>query len=84
MALHGTIQVNNETVGVWAATARRDGYSRGDEPNTYDVEVLVQDRQTKQFDKTAVVVEHVYADGALALAAKALSAAAGVRKDNTT
>jgi hypothetical protein len=79
MALHGTIQMNGETIGVWGATAR-PGRSKDDTPSTYDAEVLYQVPGSKHFLKVAFTVQHAYTDGALGLAAKILTEAERVRK----
>jgi hypothetical protein len=70
MALHFDIMLNRDVIGYVAITRRENVVANG-KPNVYDVEVFM--RTDGLMYKTTV--EHVYADGALTLIAKATQAA---------
>jgi hypothetical protein len=67
MALHGLIQVNDQPIGAWSAVRVAEG---ADGIYRYRCEVQVNHGIPRRF-----YVLHRYSDGAVALAAKVLTAA---------
>lgn len=67
--LHGTIVINGDRIGSWAAVAQREFPGQAGTSCTYKCEVRHNDKQVR------IDVEHAYDDGALVLMRKMLDAA---------
>lgn len=77
MALHGTIEINGRTIGLWEAV-RQDNLTDPDQVSSYACRVSVRQLNSPVVVEWEDVLEHRYSDGAAVLAAKVLSAYAGV------